>query len=1262
MEIKLEHRIPILIPLFNGLEYTKKCVASLLTHTDPNLYEVLFIDNGSTDDTPKYLKQLVERDPRHFRVITLEKNLGFGGGLNRGLDLISRFKWEYGVIANNDLLFTPKWLEQLLTAMNTIQIPKLGMVGPMSNFAGGTQGMQAKYKDVSELDKFASMHHQVNKGKWHEAGVVVGLLMLFRRQFVDEVGFFDERFFPGTWEENDWELRGAAQGWRYAVDRSTFIHHYGSKTMPEVKESQNQRQNFTTNRDRFRKKWSSAESPWEALAKERYELRGQDPEKYKMKDGRYRKWVVAACRVKDGAKFLEKTLPRVSEFADEIVILVDQHSKDNTEEVCKRFSKVVAIEKEPPHKYNEAWSRNRVLQMAFDRHGDWIYAFDSDEVIDKRAITNREELTDPVDPAICLWIQPIVQLWNSENTQRVDGVWGTFYQGRMFRVLPGQNIDNANNLVHCFPAGVEVATCKDNKLLSRPIEQVEVGDLVLTHKNRWRPVIKTFQRETNKDLIELNFYGRTVRSTSNHRYLAVRTEECARGRHNATHCWPGLIGKLCRTCTSKPHLDYKTAWIKAEDLREGDYVVQMSLADSDDRDLEQFDQNEGFLLGAFLGDGYYRHEASSTPHLTFGIHETELRDETRTRAEVCGIHTNVCTPPSIPGAQRVSLGVRGMTSKLRNAFKGADHGRQKRGFYSFLNQTTGTTEHILRGLIETDGHIVKGRQVAYDSASGHLSLLFNLLARKVGLCSTQTETFSWLRGKRHKIYRTFISGIENSAWCKRWFDVPEAKIGKHSGTRKFGKHFCSRIRKISRVPHQGAVYNLHVLDDNSYTANGHVVHNCGSTPLIPQDRQGFSYFKIAHYGNVDQALRQQKHGWYTKTDTDKDIGMALGHWAEYYWKLYYGEPTPQDRAAFQGRWKAIPDSEKWQRPPFGCFYDRDVYRHVYDESGMKLVPFDEDRKVSLCMLVKDEAGYLPRAISSVRPFIDELIVIDTGSVDGSDSVAEQLGAKVFKFDWVHDFSKARNFSLSKATGDWILRIDPDETIPFETAIQIPTLIRDKKMEGYIFPIVNWLQEPGSVPNPSWALSETCRLYKNQYPTVRYANPVHEELDDSLKALGERRKQALKEQGASDEVVEKGGKAYIAKVPYQIYHYGYLKGRKFLDKKFDYYYQLGKKHMADMPEDARPYFNTSVHLLHVGKYSEAMLGYKKVIELDPKNHMAFNDVGVILSSILCDYGQAEKYFKKALDAMDDNTHPEHRSRVERNLEEVRTKLLTKVLGV
>ena len=98
--------------------------------------------------------------------------------------------------------------------------------------------------------------------------------------------------------------------------------------------------------------------------------------------------------------------------------------------------------------------------------------------------------------------------------------------------------------------------------------------------------------------------------------------------------------------------------------------------------------------------------------------------------------------------------------------------------------------------------------------------------------------------------------------------------------------------------------------------------------------------------------------------------------------------------------------------------------------------------VSLCMIVKDEEKVLARCLSSVRPLIDEMIVVDTGSGDNTVKIAESFGAKLAFFDWIDDFAAARNYAFSLASGDYILWLDADDFISPENAERFSKLRAD----------------------------------------------------------------------------------------------------------------------------------------------------------------------------------------------------------------------------
>lgn len=85
--------------------------------------------------------------------------------------------------------------------------------------------------------------------------------------------------------------------------------------------------------------------------------------------------------------------------------------------------------------------------------------------------------------------------------------------------------------------------------------------------------------------------------------------------------------------------------------------------------------------------------------------------------------------------------------------------------------------------------------------------------------------------------------------------------------------------------------------------------------------------------------------------------------------------------------------------------------------------------ISLCLIVRNEESVLENCLSSVKDVIDEIIIVDTGSTDNTKSIAKNFNAKIYDFNWCNDFSKARNYSFSKATKDYILWLDADDIIP-----------------------------------------------------------------------------------------------------------------------------------------------------------------------------------------------------------------------------------------
>lgn len=149
-------------------------------------------------------------------------------------------------------------------------------------------------------------------------------------------------------------------------------------------------------------------------------------------------------------------------------------------------------------------------------------------------------------------------------------------------------------------------------------------------------------------------------------------------------------------------------------------------------------------------------------------------------------------------------------------------------------------------------------------------------------------------------------------------------------------------------------------------------------------------------------------------------------------------------------------------------------------------------KVSLCMIVKNEETTLPKCLGSVNNFVDEIVVLDTGSTDKTPQVAQQFGAKVHHFPWDNNFSSARNEALKYVTGDWILVLDADETLTDEI---IPLLKSVISKEEYL--VINLVrQEVGSTQSPYSLVS---RLFRH-HPNIYFDRPYHALIDDSVTAI------------------------------------------------------------------------------------------------------------------------------------------------------------------
>ncbi len=149
-------------------------------------------------------------------------------------------------------------------------------------------------------------------------------------------------------------------------------------------------------------------------------------------------------------------------------------------------------------------------------------------------------------------------------------------------------------------------------------------------------------------------------------------------------------------------------------------------------------------------------------------------------------------------------------------------------------------------------------------------------------------------------------------------------------------------------------------------------------------------------------------------------------------------------------------------------------------------------KISVCYIVKDEEKNLRQSLESLHNAADEIIVVDTGSMDGTLDVAKKFGAKIFNEVWQEDFSLPRNVALSHATGDWIIFLDADEYFTEATAKNIRLVLEkfnQTKVNGLMTYLVNVDEDDNNRILDSTFL---LRIFRN-LRALAYVGKIHEEL-------------------------------------------------------------------------------------------------------------------------------------------------------------------------
>jgi glycosyltransferase involved in cell wall biosynthesis len=144
--------------------------------------------------------------------------------------------------------------------------------------------------------------------------------------------------------------------------------------------------------------------------------------------------------------------------------------------------------------------------------------------------------------------------------------------------------------------------------------------------------------------------------------------------------------------------------------------------------------------------------------------------------------------------------------------------------------------------------------------------------------------------------------------------------------------------------------------------------------------------------------------------------------------------------------------------------------------------------IALCMIVKNEEQFIGTCLDSARSFVDEIVVVDTGSTDRTIELALERGARVEHFEWINDFAAARNYAVDVAKSDWILMLDADEELAPESGplLRLYAAALPQGVFGYAVQIVNFVAG-------SRTIAHYMTRFFPKHPRLRFIGSIHEEL-------------------------------------------------------------------------------------------------------------------------------------------------------------------------
>lgn len=241
-------RASVVVLTHDNLAFSRMCIASILENTEYPNYELILVDNASTDGSVEELQRL-GREVKLVRAFFNDLNTGFGPGNNQGL---REATGDVLVLLNNDTIVPPGWLTRLA---RHLEDPTIGLIGPATNRTCNEAQLDIPYQTYGEFKAIARSQGERHEGERGPIRMPMFFCVATRREVFEAVGPLDERYEVGMFEDEDYSIRVKAEGYQVAWTPEVYVHHAYHASIGKLLPTGDYMRLVRLNQGRFEEKW-----------------------------------------------------------------------------------------------------------------------------------------------------------------------------------------------------------------------------------------------------------------------------------------------------------------------------------------------------------------------------------------------------------------------------------------------------------------------------------------------------------------------------------------------------------------------------------------------------------------------------------------------------------------------------------------------------------------------------------------------------------------------------------------------------------------------------------------------------------------------------------------------------------------------------------------------------------------------------------------------------------------------------------------------